>query len=155
SLFLGEPAFGVSSRAPPRTIVLFDIDSLRADHVGAYGYPLATTPQLDRFFHDGLRAGKCVAAANWTLPAHASLFTSASVARHDAGRYAMGLADSFDTLAKSLAAAGYRTLAVTGGGLVHPSFGLARGFDRYISESESADKAVRRSLDLVQAYKDE
>ena len=41
------------------------------------------------------------------------------------------LADSFETLAESLAEAGYRTLAVTGGGLVHPSFGLAQGFDRY------------------------
>ena len=155
SLFLAEPSFTVSSGDPPRTIVLFDIDSLRADHVGAYGYGLATTPQSDRFFHDGLRAGKCIAAANWTLPAHASLFTSASVARHDAGRYAMGLADTFDTLAESLAAAGYRTLAVTGGGLVHPSFGLARGFDRYVSQSESADQAVRRALDLVREYRNE
>jgi len=155
SLFLTEPSFPVPARDPPRTIVLFDIDSLRADHVGAYGYPLATTPRLDHFFHEGLRAEKCIAAANWTLPAHASIFTSASVASHDAGRYSTALADSFDTLAESLAAAGYRTLAVTGGGLVHPSFGLGQGFDRYVSVNESADEAVRRSLDLLREHRNE
>ncbi len=155
SLFLAEPSFTVPARDPPRTIVLFDIDSLRADHVGAYGYPRATTPRLDHFFREGLRAERCIAAANWTLPAHASIFTSLSVARHDAGRYAMALADTFDTLAESLAAAGYRTLAVTGGGLVDPSFGLAQGFDRYLSVRKSADEAVRRSLDLLREHRNE
>jgi len=155
SLFLAEPSFTVPARDPPRAVVLFDIDSLRADHVGAYGYLPATTPRSDRFFRDGLRAEKCVAAANWTLPAHASMFTSATVARHDAGRYSMALADRFETLAESLAGAGYRTLAVTGGGLVHPSLGLAQGFDRYFSASESAGEAVRRSLDLLREYRNE
>jgi hypothetical protein len=155
SLFLAEPSFTIPARDPPRTIVLFDIDSLRADHVGSYGYHPATTPRLDHFFHDGLRAEKCIAAANWTLPAHASMFTSASVARHDAGRYSMALSGSFETLAESFAEAGYRTLAVTGGGLVHPSFGLAQGFDRYFGVSESAGDAVRRSLDLLREHRNE
>lgn len=155
SLFLAEPSFTVPARDPPRAIVLFDVDSLRADHVGAYGYLAPTTPRSDRFFRDGRRAEKCVAAANWTLPAHASMFTSETVARHDAGRSSMALADRFDTLAESLAAAGYRTLAVTGGGLVHPSFGLAQGFDRYVAASEPAGDAVRRSLDLLREYRDE
>ena len=155
SLFLAEPSFTVPARDPPRTIVLFDVDSLRADHVGAYGYLPPTTPRSDRFFRDGLRAEKCVAAANWTLPAHASMFTSETVAHHDAGRSSMALADRFDTLAESLAAAGYRTVAVTGGGLVHPSFGLAQGFDRYVSASEPAGEAVRRSLDLMREYRNE
>jgi arylsulfatase A-like enzyme len=155
SLFLAEPSFTVPARDPPRAVVLFDVDSLRADHLGAYGYLPPTTPRSDRYFRDGLRAETCVAAANWTLPAHASMFTSETVAHHDAGRYSMALADRFDTLAESLAAAGYRTLAVTGGGLVHPSFGLAQGFDRYVAASESAGEAVRRSLDLLREYRNE
>ncbi|HEY1435567.1 MAG TPA: sulfatase [Thermoanaerobaculia bacterium] len=155
SLFLAEPSFTVPARDLPRAVVLFDIDSLRADHVGAYGYLSATTPRSDRFFREGLRAEKCIAAANWTLPAHASMFTSATVARHDAGRYSMVLADRFETLAESFAGAGYRTLAVTGGGLVDPSLGLAQGFDRYVTTSESAGEAVRRSLDLLREYRNE
>jgi arylsulfatase A-like enzyme len=155
SLFLAEPSLRVPARDAPRTIVLFDVDTLRADRVGAYGYPIATTPRLDRYFRQGLRAEKCIAAANWTLPAHASIFTSASVARHDAGRYATLLSESFETLAERMAAAGYRTLAVTGGGLIDPSFGVAQGFDRYYSVSEPAARSVRRAVDLLKEHRNE
>ena len=155
SLFVAEPSLTVPARGAPRTIVLFVVDTLRADRVGAYGYPRPTTPRLDRFFAQGLRAEKCLTAANWTLPAHASLFTSVPVARHDAGRYSTMLAESFDTLAESLSAEGYRTLAVTGGGLVDASFGLAQGFDRYVGVPESAAHAVRRALQLLREYRKE
>jgi len=155
SIFLSEPSLEVPARGPPRTVVLFLIDTLRADHVGAYGYRLPTTPHLDSYFREGLRAEKCVAAANWTLPSHASLFASVPVARHDAGRYGNVLAESFETLAERMAAAGYRTLAVTGGGLVDPAFGMAQGFDRYVTTRETAAQAVRRSLDLLREHRDE
>jgi len=155
SIFLSEPSLEVPARVPPRTIVLFLIDTLRADRVGAYGYKLPTTPQLDGYFREGLRAEKCVAAANWTLPSHASLFSSVPVARHDAGRYGNVLAESFDTLAERMAAAGYRTLGVTGGGLVDPAFGMAQGFDRYFATRETASQAIRRSLDLLREHRDE
>ena len=96
-----------------------------------------------------------MAAANWTLPSHASLFTSMPVARHDAGRYGTVLAESFDTLAETMAAAGYRTIAVTGGGLVDPAFGLAQGFDRYLRRGRRRPQAVRRSLELLREHRDE
>jgi arylsulfatase A-like enzyme len=155
SLFLAEPSLTVPARDPPRTIVLFLIDTLRADRVGAYGYRLPTTPRLDDYFRQGLRAEKCVASSNWTLPAHASIFASVPVARHDTGRYGNVLAESFETLAESLAAAGYRTLAVTGGGLVDPAFGLAQGFDRYFTVTESAADSARRALGLLREHRDE
>ena len=155
SIFLAEPSITVAGRGSPRTLVLLLIDTLRADRVGAYGYPLPTTPRLDRFFGQGLRAEKCVAAANWTLPSHASLFASVPVARHDAGRYGNFLAEGFETLAESLAAAGYRTLAVTGGGLVDPTFGFAQGFDRYVTTREPFGVAVQKSLDLLREYEGE
>lgn len=155
SIFLAEPSLSAGTREAPRTIVLLLIDTLRADRVGSYGYPLATTPRLDRFFRQGLRAEKCVAAANWTLPSHASLFASVPVARHDAGRYGNVLAEGFDTLAERMAAAGYRTLAVTGGGLVDPAFGMAQGFDRYFATRESAAEAVRRAIDLLREHRGE
>jgi arylsulfatase A-like enzyme len=155
SVFLAEPSLTVPARNPPRTLVLLLVDTLRADRVGAYGYPLATTPRLDRFFRQGLRAEKCVAASNWTLPSHASLFASVPVARHDAGRYGNFLAEGFETVAERLSAAGYRTLAVTGGGLVDPVFGLAQGFDRYVTTREPFDRAVPRALELLREHEDE
>jgi arylsulfatase A-like enzyme len=155
SLFLAEPSFEVSGRGAPRTIVLFVVDTLRADRVGAYGFHLPTTPRLDRYFASGLRAEKCVAAANWTLPSHASIFASVPVAQHDAGRYGNVLSDSFETLAEQMAKAGYRTVAVTGGGLVDPAFGFAQGFDRYVATRETADRAVERSLAILRDYANE
>ena len=152
SLFLAEPSFEVSGRGPPRTIVLLLVDTLRADRVGAYGYRLPTTPELDRYFASGLRAEKCIAAANWTLPSHATLFASVPVAQHDAGRYGNVLAESFETLAESMAKAGYRTIAVTGGGLVDPAFGFAQGFDRYVATRETAAQAVDRSLAILREH---
>ena len=155
SIFLAEPSLTVPARGSPRTIVLFLVDTLRPDRIGAYGYGLPTTPRMDRYFRQGLRAETCVAAANWTLPSHASIFTSMPVARHDAGRYATMLAESFDTLAETMAAAGYRTIAVTGGGLVDSSFGLAQGFDRYLNVNETADLSVRRALGLLREHRNE
>ena len=155
SLFLTEPSFEISRRGAPRTIVLFVVDTLRADRVGAYGFSLPTTPVLDRYFASGVRAEKCVSAANWTLPSHASIFASVPVAKHDAGRYGNVLADSFETLAEQMAKAGYRTVAVTGGGLVDPAFGFAQGFDRYVAARETADQAVERSLGILRDYGNE
>jgi arylsulfatase A-like enzyme len=155
SLFLTEPFFRAARPGPPRAVILFLVDTLRSDHVSAYGHRLETTPRLDSFFREGLRAEKCFPSANWTLPSHASLFTSVSVARHDAGRFGNVLPESFRTLAESLSQAGYTTLAVTGGGMVDPAFGLARGFDRYFTVPGSAAAAVERSLALLREHRDE
>ena len=153
SLFVNEPFLSTSRRAG-RTIVLLLVDTLRADHVSGYGYRLPTTPVLDRYFDGWLRAETCLTAANWTLPSHASLFTSAPVSRHGVGRYGHRLGDDLPTLAGTLADAGYRTLAVTGGGYVDASFGLARGFDRYAVVPGAADKAVAAALAMVGQERD-
>lgn len=152
SLFLTEPFLSVSRRERPRTIVLFLIDTLRADRVSGYGYTLPTTPRLDRFFRDGLRAETCLPPANWTLPSHASLFTSLSVARHGVGRYGHHLPENLPTLAGTLARAGYRTLAVTGGGYVDAAFGLARGFDRYAVVGGSASYSAGKALSMLEEH---
>jgi arylsulfatase A-like enzyme len=128
------------------------VDTLRADHVSAYGHPLETTPRLDRFFRSGLRAERCLPSASWTLPSHASMFTSTSVARHDVGRFGNVLAEDLQTLAGTLSAAGYTTLAVTGGGMVDAAFGLARGFDRYRTQRGPASSAVADALTLLDEH---
>jgi hypothetical protein len=155
SLFLSEPALLQPHRRPPRTIVLFLIDTLRADHVSGYGYRLPTTPKLDRFFQGWLRAETCLPAANWTLPSHASLFLSQSVARHGVGRVGRILPTGVETLAANVARAGYRTLAVTGGGFVDPAFGFARGFDRYAVLEKPAGRAVEKALAMLEEHRGE
>ncbi|MGE5276754.1 MAG: sulfatase [Acidobacteriota bacterium] len=150
SIFLTEPSLSTGQGPPGRTVVLFLVDTLRADHVSGYGYRLPTTPHLDRYFDGWLRAETCLPSANWTLPSHASLFTSVSVARHRVGRYGHVLPEGLPTLSESLARAGFRTLAVVGGGYVDPSFGFARGFDRYAVVPGPARKAVATALAMLE-----
>ncbi len=155
SVFLTEPSLLFEHRNPPRTIVVFLVDTLRADHVSGYGYSLSTTPNLDRYFAGWLRAQTCLPGANWTLPSHASLFLSQSVAHHGVGRFGRMLPEGVETLAATVARAGYRTLAVTGGGFVDPAFGFARGFDRYTVLEKPASEAVAKALAMLDEHREE
>ena len=152
SVFVAEPWLTAPRRRPPRTLVLLIVDTLRADHVSAYGYAKPTTPRLDAYFRDGLRAEACYPAGNWTLPSHASLLTSTSVARHGVGRFGRALPEDLDTLAGALGRGGYRTLAVTGGGYVDASFGFARGFDQFAVVPGPAAEAVARGLEMLDEH---
>ena len=72
--FWGAPAIVADERAP--LVVVYLVDTLRADHTGPYGYARDTTPELDRFARDGVVFDQAIASASWTKPSVASLFTS-------------------------------------------------------------------------------
>lgn len=131
--FLGSPELEHRHRRAPRPNILFiSIDTLRADRLSLYGYERPTSPKLSAWVERGgaIVFEKTVAAAASTLPAHASMFTGLEALHH--GAYlSYALRPHYDLLAEMLSDAGYRTLAVTGGGFVHPRFGLAQGFDRF------------------------
>src|SRR5215472_14147518 len=64
--------------APAResdSVLLITIDTLRADHVGAYGYPRATSPRIDALARQGVLFEHVVAQSSWTKPATASILT--------------------------------------------------------------------------------
>jgi len=66
------------TKPPLDQIVLITIDTLRADHVGSYGYPRPTTPFLDRLAAEGVLFKRAFTSIATTTPAHASIFTSLS-----------------------------------------------------------------------------
>lgn len=114
-------------------VILVSIDSLRADHVGCYGYERDTTPHLDRLAREGVRFAQQVSSSSWTLPAHAALFTSVADSVHGCVE-ATGTAlnPDFVTLAERFGAAGYATGGFYGGPYLHEAFGLGQGFDTYV-----------------------
>ena len=115
-------------------IFLIIIDTLRADHLGCYGYDRNTTPVLDSLAESGTRFSRCQAQAPWTLPAHASIWTGLSVASHMAGLRGMisyGLSTDLDNVATVLKNEGYVTLGFVNVVLLNNSFGFANGFDHY------------------------
>ncbi len=71
--------------AAPRNLVVICIDTLRADHVGLWGYGRPTTPVIDAFGARGVIYENTLAPSNWTVPSVASIFTSQPPERHGAG----------------------------------------------------------------------
>jgi arylsulfatase A-like enzyme len=124
----------VSAPVPdgPRRIILISLDTVRADHLGIYGYDLPTSPALDRFAASAVVFDDAVAQASATLASHASILTS-RIPRHHGASFANrhGLGAGVPTLAGLLRDAGYRTAAFTGGGQLDRRFGLDRGFEEY------------------------
>lgn len=57
-------------------VLLITIDSLRPDHMGIYGYPLPTTPHIDKIASEGILFKNAFTQGGWTSPAMISVFTS-------------------------------------------------------------------------------
>ncbi|MCS6915528.1 MAG: sulfatase-like hydrolase/transferase [Myxococcales bacterium] len=121
---------------PPRpNLVLITIDALRADHVGAYGYPRPTTPALDALAREGTlftRAWAHAPSTRYSVPAiltgrYPSTLSWGSPAHH----WPPEVLPDNRLLAEVLRERGYRTLALLSYHYFEPGWGLAQGFDDY------------------------
>jgi arylsulfatase A-like enzyme len=129
----GDPEESPENRL---SVVLVSIDTLRADHLGCYGYERPTTPHIDRFASDGVLFEQCVNTGGGTLPVHLSMLTSLAPAVH--GVFAgngRALAEGHTTLAEALHDAGYATGAFVDGGYLSGNFGFTQGFDLYFDRN--------------------
>jgi arylsulfatase len=130
------PSEQVEGSADAPLIVLVVIDTLRADHLGTYGYARQTSPGLDRLAARGLVFEQAQSAAPWTLPAFASLLTGLIPSDHGAGvnsgrRNTEAALGDVTTVAERLGAVGYGTVAVVSNPYLKRAYGLDRGFDVY------------------------
>lgn len=133
ALVLGAPLVRTDApRAAGPNVLLVSLDTLRADHVGAYGYPHGTTPTLDRLAARGLVCRDASSQAPYTLPAHATLLSGQFPSVHGVVTRGRTLAARRSTsLAEVLGRAGFATQAFTAGGFVNADFGLDRGFEGF------------------------
>src|SRR5579859_3040086 len=137
-------------------VVVVTIDTLRADHVGAYGSTLGLTPTLDRLAREGLRASVAHAHVPLTLPSHATILTGlypTTNGVHDNGTFRLDA--SKPTLATTLNAAGYRTGAFIGAFVLDARYGLNHGFDVYddrLSGNSAVLEVVQRTAEEVLAH---
>ncbi len=119
----------VANRRP--NIVIIAIDTLRADHLGCYGYSRRTSPNIDRLASDGVVFENCYSVASWTLPAFMSMFTGLMPAAHGCTRVDSRLPQPIPTLAARLRDSGYYCAAVVSGPFLSGKHGFSRGFDTY------------------------
>ena len=111
-------------------IILISLDTVRADHLHCYGYHRPTSPTLDSLAARGWLFRNVVAQSSWTLPSHASLFSSLHLSSHGVTTWDDALPQEIVTLPEVLRGEGYLTGAVIGGAL-GTRYGLNQGFDTY------------------------
>jgi choline-sulfatase len=117
-------------RAEPPNLILVTIDTLRADHVGAYGYRAGETPTLDRLAREGVLVEDAVVQVPQTRPSHACLLTGLLPYEHGIrDNFSPPLDPSHATLASLLREHGYATGGFIGAYPVSRDSGLDRGFD--------------------------
>ena len=124
----GPPSDGPAGRL---NLLLIAVDTLSADHLGAYGYERPTSPRIDRFFGEAIVFDDAHTTSSWTLPSSASLMTSTHSSTHKCWQFDSQLDPSFTTLAEVLHDAGYHTAAVTSHSFLRKNYGLAQGFEDY------------------------
>ena len=115
----------------PRNVVLITVDTLRADHLGLYGYDRQTSPHIDALAVESTVFESAVPTCPATAPSVASLLTGVHRATHDVFRNGSTLFTAAQTLAEILKARGYRTAARIANPVLDARFGFARGFDDF------------------------
>jgi arylsulfatase A-like enzyme len=121
-------------------IIFITIDTLRADHLGLYGYQRKTSPHIDAFARNATVYTRAYTSAPWTVPSIASMFTGKYPFEHGAHTFKVHeprnnvnpLNPRFTTLAESLKKEGYSTGAfVANAGFLSERWQLNQGFDTY------------------------
>ena len=130
-------------RAAPPSIALLVIDTLRRDHLGAYGYERATTPGIDRWSRRGLVFDSAYTPVPFTAPAVMSLLTGLYPEHHRVRQVFQRLPPQSLTLPQYLKPSGYHTAAVVSNMvLTNEATGLAGRFDYF---DDYVDEPVRWS----------
>jgi len=142
-------------RIDQMNIILFTIDTLRADHLECYGYDKVKSPQINRLANEGILFEHNIVQAPLTLPSHSSILTGTYPLHHgirdNGGFY---LDENHLTLAESLKNKGYATGAFVAAFVLDSRWGLDQGFDYYYDNFDLT-KYKKVSLDSVQRRGDE
>ena len=131
-----DPARLSDHRRP--NIVLFLSDTFRADNMAAYGGDPEVTPFLNALAEESVLFERAWSTSSWTLPAHASIFSSLHPPQHGAELTSLVLPRAVTSLTEVLEQNGYRTGAVTDGNFVSRNFNMNQGF-RWFREIKGPD----------------
>ena len=133
-------------------LIVLCLDSLRADHLGCYGYPRNTTPHIDSLARSGILFEWAISQSSFTLPSIASFFTSEYAHEHHVDTVEKRLAADKVTLAEICRQHGYKTAAfIHNAVLLDPKYGLNKGFDAYEFGYNEKNRAPSFEITMPQA----
>jgi arylsulfatase A-like enzyme len=139
-VFWGDLSLTVARDDSPLLIVYL-VDTLRADHTTPYGYPRDTTPHLMAFSREAVVFEQAVSQSSWTKPAVASIFTSLVPGRHGTVQLRDPLDSELLTLPEMLQARGYATGAVVANPLIYSEgSNFEQGFDFFAGLHGEGDR---------------
>ena len=137
----GSAGCGPRSDELPPNLLLISIDTLRADHLGAYGRERNPSPNIDALARDGLLFERAYSQSPKTAPSHMSILTGVVPDVHGVENWEnelpnRRLSDEIPTLATLLSEVGYHTAAFTGGGHVVAKLGFDQGFQEFREDTD-------------------
>ncbi len=139
---------------PPPHVLIFLVDTLRADRLGCYGYDRPTTPHIDRFAEGGAVFLHAVAQSAWTRPTTASILTGLYPHNHGARSRNHVLAEDVAYLPQVLREHGYLAVGISTNGNAGMEYGFERGFEHYTQLREDTKRPgvhvpASRAVDLA------
>ncbi len=143
-------ACGSDTRHPDIFLIL--IDTVRADHLGCYGYHRDTSPTIDSLAAAGTRWTRVQAQSPWTLPAMATIMTGLTHRAHMAGiweDFFYGLDPSLPLLPEFFKREGYQTAAFFNVLFMSADFGFHRGYDYFDCDSSVEELIARNARQTV------
>lgn len=152
-----EPAWGSRGTGARANVLIYMIDTLRADHLGCYGYGRPVSPAIDRFARDAVLFEDTVAQSPWTRSSVASLLTGLWPGTHGAEDRWDTLAPEALTLAEVLHRHGYRTGGVITNRSVARAFGFAQGFDTYrmLTPEDTSARVHELAVEWLSRWREE
>jgi len=140
ALAAGMPGLCSCARRPARpSVLLITVDTLRADHLGAYGYTRPTSPRIDALAREGVLFEKAFATVPRTTQSVATILTGLYPKHHRARGLFSILPEANVTLAEILRGEGYATWAVVSNIFLQPGKGFEQGFDSYSNPRQRFD----------------
>lgn len=157
-LYLRLPESGARADRPlcdQCNVILISFDTVRADHLGTYGYDRPTSPNVDALAAKSIVFERAISQAPWTLPAHGAMLSGLYPSRLGVLRYpaTRALPDKNPVLPEMFRAAGYATAGFTGGGFVSGHYGFDRGFDIYKTRGRRYEHNLDDAIDWIQEHK--
>jgi arylsulfatase A-like enzyme len=129
-----------------RGYILISIDTLRADHLGCYGYRRPTSPFLDSLAQRATLFEEAYAQFPSTLVSHMSMLTGLHPREHGVFPPASVLSPKVEILPQVFQRNGFRTAGFTEGGFVSGRYGFRRGFDKFVSRERTHRRQVEQTF---------